>query len=439
MISASANTLPAQPLGELSSFKVMEWLFWLRNLMILVQFAAIVIAVKYMQIPLMVWPTGLAPLALLLFNALVYWRLETGESATELEITLHLLLDMLVFSWLLYWTGGSVNPFVSAYLVPVAVAAAFGALRYAVLLGLVSVGMYSLMMVQYVPLPPMNGRFGGDFSLHIFGMWLSFLLSAAITIAFVSSLARLARQREVALKRAEQESITSQHMVALGSLAAGAAHELSTPLSNISMLADELADIGVDDVEKGELVVSLKQQLDLCQSQISILRDQAHHAQNPEGLVGDAGDFVRGVLERFKAMRSEMVIRVRQQSLRGKLAYDPALSQALLNLLNNAADASSENGRDLIEVDCRMNEDGLVILIDDYGRGLSEEHQALAGAIPFSSKHSGLGIGLLLSHANINRFGGQLSLRNRSGNDEPGVRTEIILPCMKSDLNKSEA
>jgi two-component system sensor histidine kinase RegB len=278
----------------------MEWLFWLRNLMVLAQFCAIVVSVKFMGISLPVLQIGMAPLLLISFNLLVYWRLENGRSVSEFEIILQLLFDMLVFTWLLYWTGGSANPFVSAYLVPVAAAAAFGSFRYAVILGLVSVALYSFLMIAYVPLPSMNGRFGGDFSLHIFGMWLSFLLSAAITIAVVSGLARLARRREIALKQAEQESINSQHLITLGALAAGAAHELGTPLSNISMLADELATSEGDEQERAELVYSLKEQLGLCQSQIGLLRDQATHAQNPEVRIGSVGQFLNGRGDRVR-------------------------------------------------------------------------------------------------------------------------------------------
>ena len=174
------NKSPTQSLSELSEFKVMEWLFWLRNLMVFAQIVATLMAVGFMDIPLPVWPIGVAPLMLLAFNLMVYWRLEKGRFATVFEISLHLLFDMLVFTWLLYWTGGSANPFVSAYLVPVAAAAAFGSLRYALALGLISVGLYSFLMVRYVPLPPMNGRFGGDFSLHLFGMWLSFLIQSPL-------------------------------------------------------------------------------------------------------------------------------------------------------------------------------------------------------------------------------------------------------------------
>jgi len=433
MNSHPSSPPKSQTWRELSEFKIMEWLFWLRNTMVLVQLTAIAVTVSYMDIPLPVWPVGLAPLFLLGFNLLVYWRLEAGRSASELEISLHLFFDMLVFTYLLYWTGGSVNPFVSAYLVPVALAATFGSFRHALMLGIFSVLMYSVLMVWNVPLPPVNGRFGGDFSLHIFGMWLNFLMSAAITIAFVSSLATLARKREIALKQAEQENLNDQHMVALGALAAGAAHELGTPLSNISMLADELIDPENNSEQIASFSDALKQQLDLCYSQIALLRDQANSAQNPLAMATEVANFIPAVLDRFKAMRSEMRISIHQNGeLSGRLAADPALSQTLLNLLNNAADASFDNDCDYIEVNYEIRDQYLRLMIDDFGAGISEEQQAMAGSQPFSSKDSGLGIGLLLSQANISRIGGRLSLSNRTGEGAVGVRTEIHIPLIEA-------
>jgi len=422
----------SQSWSDLSEFKIMEWLFWLRNMMVLVQLAAILVSLSYLDIALPVWPLGLAPLALLAFNCVVYWRLEKGHEVSNIEISLHLLFDMLVFTYLLYWTGGSANPFVSAYLVPVALAATFASFRYAIVLGVISVLLYSLLMVEYVPLPPMNGRFGGDFSLHVFGMWLNFLISALITVAFVSSLAGLARKREIALNQAEQESLNDQHMIALGALAAGAAHELGTPLSNISMLADELTDPENSPQQIEAYSDSLKQQLGLCQSQISLLRDQANMAQNPQLTKVPVAEFIGLVLDRFKAMRSDMRVAVHDAgTATGQLQADPALSQTLLNLLNNAADASAANDRDRIEVSYQTHGTQLKIIIDDFGSGISEAARKMAGSQPFSTKDSGLGIGLLLSHANINRVGGQLRLSNRIEQGVEGVRTEIVIPLIE--------
>ena len=134
-------------------------------------------------------------------------------------------------------------------------------------------------------------------------------------------------------------------------------------------------------------------------------------------------------------MRSEMAIRVHEQPLKGKIEYDLGLSQTLLNVLNNAADASSESGRDLIEVNYRQRGGELMICIDDFGAGLSDEQLELAGSVPFSTKDSGMGIGLLLSQVNINRLGGSLRIFNREHTVKPGVRTEIVIQLIEPERN----
>ena len=421
-------SIPDQRFARLSQFKIMEWLFWLRNFMILAQVGALLVAVHFLKMPLALGPISLAPGVLLVFNMLVYWRLEKGHSVSVLEMMLHLLFDMLVFTYLLYWTGGSANPFVSAYLVPVALAAVFGTLRHALALGVLSGILYSFLMLRYVPLPPINGRFGGDFSLHVFGMWLNFILSAIITIVFVSSMAKLAREREIALKQVEQESLNNQHMVALGALAAGAAHELATPLSNIGMLADELADSSNDAQTSTQLFASLNTQLGICQSQISMMRDQAGMAQHPEPVIGTAKGFIDDSLRRFKAVRSDIAVKVHASADHSQsLEYDLSLSQTLLSLLNNAADASVDNGHYELKVSYEIVAGMLCLNIDDFGVGVDPAYEHMMGTVPFSSKQGGVGIGLLLASANINRMGGQLALYNL---EHIGARAEIKLPIL---------
>jgi two-component system sensor histidine kinase RegB len=109
----------------------------------------------------------------------------------------------------------------------------------------------------------------------------------------------------------------------------------------------------------------------------------------------------------------------------------------LLNVLNNAADASLENGSDLIEVSYRQNGAELMICIDDFGGGLSEEQLELAGSVPFSTKDSGMGIGLLLSQANLKRMGGGLRLFNREHAAKPGVRTEIVIQLRETNEHEN--
>lgn len=427
-----SKTPPASGLrlNDLSEFKVMEWLFWLRNLMALTQLCAMLFVIRVLHIPLQVLPISIAPLALLLFNLFVYWRLKNGKRATVFEISAHLMFDMLVFTYLMYWTGGSVNPFISAYLVPIAMAAAFGGLRHVLVLGLASMAFYSFLMLHHVPLPPVHSQMGGDFSLHVVGMWLNFILSATITIIFVSGLARLAHKREIALKQAEQQSLNDQHMVALGALAAGAAHELGTPLSNIRMLADEIIEPDNDTVTAAVFAESLKEQVAICQTQISRLREQANHAQHPQPIQSTVDEFVKDALDRFKAMRSEVTLKLHAPTdCKEMLVYDISLGQTVLSLLNNAADASVENGYYEIEVSYEVRGGELCLNINDFGSGLNPEYASLMGTAPFSTKNEGVGIGLLLARANIERMGGRLTLSDRI-NTEIGVSAEMKLPLI---------
>ena len=104
------------------------------------------------------------------------------------------------------------------------------------------------------------------------------------------------------------------------------------------------------------------------------------------------------------------------------------LSQSILNLLNNAADASL----DRIEIESSWNHHELLLEILDFGKGLSEETVQRAGQAFFTSKPGqGLGIGLFLANANIERFGGSVRLTNR---EEGGASTQVRLPLIKTTL-----
>jgi two-component system sensor histidine kinase RegB len=100
---------------------------------------------------------------------------------------------------------------------------------------------------------------------------------------------------------------------------------------------------------------------------------------------------------------------------------DPALRAALLNLLNNAADASPQE----INIEAHWSIDNFTLLIHDHGQGLTPEAAARAGSAFFTTKEEGKGLGLLLANATVERMGGKVRLFNREGG---GATTEVILP-----------
>jgi two-component system sensor histidine kinase RegB len=101
------------------------------------------------------------------------------------------------------------------------------------------------------------------------------------------------------------------------------------------------------------------------------------------------------------------------------------LGQSILNLLNNAADASIEN----IEINSDWDKKELRLEILDFGKGLSEETVQQAGQAFFTNKKGhGFGIGLFLANANIERYGGSIRLTNR---EKGGACTQVILPLIR--------
>ncbi|MBV2207854.1 MAG: sensor histidine kinase, partial [Pseudomonas sp.] len=164
-------------------------------------------------------------------------RLRGPWPVTELEYAVHLGFDLLIHSALLYYSGGSTNPFVSYYLVPLTIAAATLPWLYTLVLAGLALAGYTLMLVWYDPitLPSVERA-----TLLVYGMWLSFALAAALITFFVARMAeQLRRQAQLQAQRRE-ESLRDQQLLAVATQAAGAAHELGTPLATMSVLLKEL-------------------------------------------------------------------------------------------------------------------------------------------------------------------------------------------------------
>ncbi len=92
------------------------------------------------------------------------------------------------------------------------------------------------------------------------------------------------------------------------------------------------------------------------------------------------------------------------------LRVDPGFAQALTSLLDNAADASAATGSDRVSLHVGCDADRVQITIDDEGRGLAEHLQHQVGKALFTTKSQGFGLGLVLSHAHLDRLQGEVSL-----------------------------
>lgn len=388
----------------------------LRNFAIAGQTLAVLTAVFGFGIPLPLLPMGVLIAGLTAANLITGRRIAGGREVTERELLGQLLLDAGTLAGLLYCSGGAYNPFVWLLLLPVAIAATLLRPAYTRLLAATTVACYSVLMVTHRPLPRDDLLLGHGFQLHVIGMWVGFVISAALMSYFVARMATTLREREHSLAQQREQALRDERLVALGALAAGVAHELGTPLSTMATLAHELQQEharsgNVKDLQRQMLI--FREQIDRCKQALKVMSASAGDLPVEEGRGVAADDYLREVNAEWRALRPRVQSTF---SLQGdgpapRLVADRTLSQALITILHNAADASPDE----VSVNARWDSSSLTIDICDRGRGLTSGACASAGKQPFTTKADGLGLGLFLAHAVIGRLGGEVALLPRNG------------------------
>jgi two-component system sensor histidine kinase RegB len=346
-------------------------------------------------------------------------RLRGPWPVTELEYATHLGVDLLIHSALLYYTGGSTNPFVSYYLVPLTIAAATLPWLYSILLSGLALMGYTAMLVWYDPVivPPVDRT-----TLLVYGMWLSFALAAALITFFVARMAEQLRQQEQMQAQRREENMRDQQLLAVATQAAGAAHELGTPLATMSVLLKELRQ-EYQDPQLSEDLALLQSQVQLCKESLRQLVRAAEADRRQAIVEQTAREWVDSVLQRWHLMRPEATFRFQCLGVGSPPRMMPPadLSQSLLNLLNNATDASPDN------LDIRLDWDAqwIKLTIRDHGAGVPLAIAEQIGRPFITTKGKGFGLGLFLSQASVTRAGGTVKLYNH---EDGGTLTELRLP-----------
>ncbi len=349
-------------------------------------------------------------------------RLRLDWPVTDQEFAAQLGFDLLIHSALLYYTGGSTNPFVAYYLVPLTLAAATLPWLYPLLLGGFALTGYTLLLIWYEPL---HGKGYDAFliNLHLFGMWLNFALSAAFITFFVSRMASSLREQDALQALRREEAMRDEQLLAVATQAAGAAHELGTPLSTMSVLLGEMRlDYGQQEGLKEDLAI-LQGQVKLCRDILQGLVREAEADRRQSVRRQPVTEWFDYCINRWHLMRPEVTFDC-QRAGEGEppRILPPAdLGQALLNVLNNAADACPDQLEIRLQWDARQ----LCISIRDRGPGVPRAVLEQLGKPFLTTKGKGLGLGMFLSQASVTRAGGTVKLYNH---EDGGTLAELCLP-----------
>jgi len=448
-------SIPEPVTSDNTAWTNLKWMFVMRNLIICMEAVTVLISVYGLDIPLhQAALTGIITLQVSL-NWYTWLRLGGETPVTESELALQLSFDLLAITGILYFTGGATNPLTWFYLLPLIIAATVLSHTYTWYLVIFASSAYTVLMRYYEPLPRIVPMTLGDFSipvehqqhlivnqqqhlmmdhhdiqLHVFGMWFGFVFSAVLVAYFVVGMADSLRKLDRKLAHEREQALRNERVVALGTLAAGAAHEMGTPLGTMAIL--------IHDLEKEYKQHSHSQSMELCMK-MKILREQVDRCKSALSVMSASAGALRAESGRIMAVSrylDDVVADWREQGKSTalhylKTGYEPSpgilaertLTHALVNILNNAADVSPRR----IDLRARWTPESAILDILDEGPGIAPAVFASLGKDPVSSKKEhGLGVGLFLAFSAIERLGGKIDMQARP--DRRGTWTRLTLP-----------
>jgi two-component system, sensor histidine kinase RegB len=424
------TTLPPPSEPSLRARINLVWLLRLRWGVLVGQAVLVGVAVWGLDLALPV-PALLALLGVeAVTNAAVGVGLQRARPVAEEAIFGLMLWDTLVLTGLLALSGGTHNPFTELYLVNVALGTVLLPPRRTwAMLGFTLVAFGSLFVLQDVTLPGITRPdHAALMQLHLSGMWVAFAVAAGFIVYFIQRVTRALASREEELARTRARHARQEKVASLATLAAGAAHELSTPLSTIAVVAKELeralAAAPTSDSVREDLRL-IRQQVDRCRD---VLVQMSADAGQTTGEPFQPIPLARLVEETLAELTGRERVRVDlPEALKAHPVHGPprALARVLRGLVKNALQATPA-GRGVAL--CVLPEGmGASVEVRDEGQGMPEAVLQRAGEPFFTTKApgEGMGLGLFLARSLAEQLGGSLELRSKAGE---GTTARLILP-----------
>jgi two-component system sensor histidine kinase RegB len=401
-------------------------LIQLRWLAVAGQFATILIVqfALHIELPLVEMLTLLAGLAI--FNGASLLRSRLSLPIGNGELFAGLLVDVAILTGQLYFSGGITNPFIYLYLLQVAVGTVLLRPRYIWAIVLIASTAFGALTQWHRPLALPDMSTQALSPQYIGGLVLCFLLNASLLVIFIGRIGRNLRQRDASLAKLRQRAAEEEHIVRMGLLASGAAHELGTPLATLSVILGDWAHMApfAAEPELREEIEEMQQQLERCKAIVSGILMSAGETRGDAPTETTLHAFLDALVQDWRRTRGvESLSFVRHEVPDLSLISDTALKQMIDNVLDNALEAAP--GAPLVLI-AACDEDTLSLRVQDQGPGFQPQMLERIGKPYQSSKGKpGRGLGLFLSVNVARTLGGELRAHNRDGG---GAEVLITLP-----------
>lgn len=404
-----------------------------RNMLLLVQLRWIAVGGQLATIAVVHWVMGIAlPLLPLLgavaclavMNVATVPLLRRRRSVANLELTLALLFDVAALTWQLHFTGGLENPFVMLFLLHIVLGSILLRPRSSWAIVVAVAIATGLLAMGPVPLNLPQERAFGPLPLYLEGSLVCFALVAILLKLFVSRINRNLAERDAALAASRQRMIEEGHIVRIGLLASGAAHELGTPLSTLSVILGDWKrePAFANNSALAADLADMQTELERCKTIVSGILMSAGEARGLEPEFTTLREFMASIITEWRSRMGGQL--VYQDAITDDLPIlsDPALRQVLGNVIDNAIEVSP----DWISVDVSQTAEMLVVDVVDKGPGFSAQMLEDFGQPYRSTKgRPGGGLGLFLTVNVLRKLGGRAFAFNQ---EKGGAVVRLELP-----------
>lgn len=381
---------------------------------------------------------GRLGLAAAICRTVVVLASRRGEAPPSALVGLALAADAALLTGLLDITGGPFNPFIVMYAVYIWVGAVAISPTWAAVVSVASAVGFGWLVVDHLRAELLEHHRLNDFPTHLFTMWFSGAGIAELVAHYVTRARRVLGHRQAQLDEARERAVRSERLASLTTLAAGAAHELSTPLATIAVATGELERNAARVTEPSAIGTALR-------DDASLIRSELDRCQSIlDSMSGRAGTGLPTTLEPMTPSAIAHLVQERLTSARRQrltIDIEPAtpkpaatgaeMVQAISSLLRNAFDASG----DADGVALRFGIRGAMVRVEvqDRGTGMSPDARRRAGEPFYTTKDPGrgLGLGLFLVRTFAERSGGSLEFQGTEGTtailEVPGLAGEAPL------------
>lgn len=414
---------------DLEPTVTLPWLVRLRWLALAGQAAAVGIARQVFELELLWWLIVLVAVVSATTNlalAGVVRRQPPAWSAAHLMGGV-LILDTALLTTLLAASGGASNPFTVFFFVHITLSAVVLSARWTTLVAALSVAGFGLLFLLPLDELGRHGHGSSGYDYHLQGMWVAFVLAAVLTAFFVRRIARAIAFQHEQISMLRETSARNARLAALTTLAAGAAHELGSPLGTIAVAAHE-AKLALDALPGAEAAADdlrlILLEVDRCQEilgQMAARASQTTDDARPVSLT----ELAQSIRDHLGEERSKRIdVRVDGDPAPLRLPGEQ-MAQAIVALIKNAIDASDP--ADVIVVELAQTASEMHVAVQDRGAGIPEHVLAQVGEPFFTTKQPGrgLGLGVFLSRAFVESRGGTLVIESKPG---AGTRAMVRLP-----------